>query len=179
MTREVCVVSYDSNWPEQYKQEIIRIKTVLGMEIVSTHHIGSTSIPGMSAKPIIDILLEVKNIEKIDNYNDEMISLGYEPRVELGISCRRYFSREKPLDVRTHHVHAYQKDNIELDRHLAFREYMIAHPEDADIYSELKMVLARRFQWDIDGYISGKHVYMERMEKVAVAWYRSFHTSKD
>ena len=176
MTREVRVVPYDSNWPILFQQEVSRISDVLGKEIVSAHHIGSTSIPGMNAKPIIDILLEVKDIGKIDNYNSEMISLGYEPRGELGLPGRRYFSREEPKDVRTHHVHAYQTDNIELERHLAFREYMIAHPEDIEIYSELKIVLARRFQWDIDGYISGKHLYMERMEKVALEWYRSQDT---
>ena len=173
MTREVRVVPYDNNWPILFQHEVSRISEVLGKEIVSAHHIGSTSIPGMSAKPIIDILLEVKNIGKIDTYNSEMIDLGYEPRGELGLPGRRYFSREDPKDIRTHHVHAYQTDNIELERHLAFRDYMIAHPEDMAIYSELKIVLARRFQWDIDGYISGKQLYMERMEKVALEWYRS------
>jgi GrpB-like predicted nucleotidyltransferase (UPF0157 family) len=178
MTREVCVVPYDHNWPFLYKQEVIRIKRVLGKEIVDTHHIGSTSIPGMMAKPIIDILVEVKDIEKVDSYNKEMIALGYDPRGELGIPGRRYFSRENPKDVRTHHVHIYQTDNIELERHLAFREYMKAHPDDASIYSELKIVLARRFQWDIDGYISGKHLYVERMEKLALQWYRTMNASE-
>ena len=179
MTREVRVVPYNHNWPAQYEQEISKIKTVLESEIVSAHHIGSTSIPGMSAKPIIDILLEVKDIAMIDNYNKEMISIGYEPRGELGISGRRYFSREEPRDVRTHHIHSFQSCNIGIERHLAFRNYMIAHPEDIKVYSELKMVLARRFQWDIDGYIGGKHLYMERMEKIAMDWYKSLDTLKD
>ena len=179
MTREVRVVPYDDNWPVQYENEVNRLRGVLGKEIVSAHHIGSTSIPGMSAKPIIDILLEVKNIEKIDSYNNNMIALGYEPRGELGLPGRRYFSREDPKDIRTHHVHSYQTDNIELIRHLAFRDYMIAHPEDAKVYVELKIVLTRRFQWDVDGYISGKHLYMERMEKVALEWYRSLDASRE
>ena len=171
--REIRVVPYDDSWPDQYEQESIRIKGVFGKEIVNIHHIGSTSIPGMSAKPIIDLLVEVVDIKKIDEYNKEMIALGYEPRGELGILGRRYFSREEPKDVRTHHVHVYQSDNIELERHLAFRDYMIAHPDDAKIYAELKIVLARRFPKDVDGYISGKHLYMERMERVALEWYRS------
>ncbi|MFW9844203.1 MAG: GrpB family protein [Candidatus Thorarchaeota archaeon] len=171
MTREVRVVPYDPTWPDKYELERNRICAVLKNEIVAVHHIGSTSIPGMSAKPIIDLMLEVKDIIKIDEYNNEMIALGYEPRGELGIRGRRYFSREEPQDVRTHHVHAYQTDNIELKRHLAFRDYMISHPKDAKVYAELKTVLARRFQWDIDGYISGKHLYMERMEKIALEWY--------
>ena len=176
MTREIRVVQYDHSWPVKYELEKDRITAVLKNELVSVHHIGSTSIPGMSAKPIIDLLLEVKDIAKIDGYNNEMIVLGYEPRGELGLPGRRYFSREEPKDVRTHHVHAYQTDNIELERHLAFRDYMIAHPDDAKIYAELKIVLARRFQWDVDGYISGKHLYMEKMEKAALEWYRSLDT---
>jgi GrpB-like predicted nucleotidyltransferase (UPF0157 family) len=178
MTREVRVVPYDSDWPDLYQLELDRIRNILEKEIVAAHHIGSTSIPGMFAKPIIDILLEVKDIERMDDYNNEMIELGYEPRGELGIVGRRYFSREEPKDVRTHHVHSYQSDNIELVRHLAFRDYMRAHPKDVKVYSELKLVLARRFQWDIDGYINGKHLYMERMEKVALEWYQSLDKDK-
>jgi GrpB-like predicted nucleotidyltransferase (UPF0157 family) len=173
MTRRVEVVPYDANWLVKYEEEVERVKKVLGSEIVSAHHIGSTSIPGMRAKPIIDILLEVKDIARIDHYNDEMIALGYEPRGELGIAGRRYFSREEPKDVRTHHIHAYQDGNIELTRHLAFRDYMITHPEDAKEYAELKMVLARRFPLDIDGYVLGKEQYVSRMEKIAMEWYHS------
>lgn len=176
MTREVRVVPYNKQWPALYELERERIVAVLADEIVSVNHIGSTSIPGMSAKPIIDILLEVKDISKIDDYNDKLIELGYEPRGELGIPGRRYFSREEPKDVRTHHIHSFQSGNIGLERHLAFRDYMIAHPDDAKIYSELKRVLARRFQWDVDGYVLGKHLYMERMESVAMEWYRSLNT---
>ena len=179
MIREVRVVLYDDKWPALYEQEVTRIKRILEKEIVSTHHIGSTSIPSMSAKPIIDILLKVKDITMIDSYNNEMISLGYEPRGELGIPGRRYFSREEPKDVRTHHIHSFQSGNIGLERHLAFRNYMIAHPEDIKVYSELKMVLARRFQWDMDGYISEKDLYVERLEKIAMDWYKSLNTIKD
>ncbi|MHA1864784.1 MAG: GrpB family protein [Candidatus Thorarchaeota archaeon] len=179
MTREILVTPYNHSWSAQYEQEITKIKKVLENEIVSTHHIGSTSIPGMSAKPIIDILLEVKDIARIDSYNNEMMVLGYEPRGELGIPGRRYFSRDEPKDVRTHHIHSFQSGDIGLERHLAFRDYMIAHPDDAKIYSELKIVLARRFQWDVDGYIAGKHLYVERMEKIAMEWYRSLETSRE
>ena len=173
MTRRVEVVPYNANWPAMYEKEVKRIKQVLRSEIVSIHHIGSTSIPDMSAKPIIDILLEVKDITRIDDYNDEMIGLGYEPRGELGIPGRRYFSREEPKDVRTHHIHAYQAGNIELTRHLAFRNYMITHPEDAKEYAELKIVLARRFPLDIDGYVLGKEQYVSRMESIAMEWHQS------
>ncbi|MFX1579883.1 MAG: GrpB family protein [Promethearchaeota archaeon] len=173
MTREVKVVPYNSDWPRLYQLEVISLRKVLGNEIVSTSHIGSTSIPGMMAKPIIDILLEVKRISKIDDYNDDMVKLGYNPRGEFGIPGRRYFSKSDSNDVRTHHVHAFQLGDIGLERHLAFRDYMIAHPKDAREYAQLKLNLVRVFQWDIDGYCKGKESYIDDMEKKALLWYRS------
>jgi GrpB-like predicted nucleotidyltransferase (UPF0157 family) len=173
MTRQVLVVPYDEQWPQMYKREIERIYPVLRDEIVSTHHIGSTSIPGMRAKPIIDILLEVKDIIRIDGYNDAMIGLGYSPRGEMGIPGRRYFSREEPVDVRTHHVHAYQKGDRSIERHLAFRDYMIEHPQDAERYIQLKKELAEKFPMDIDSYIAGKEAFVDEMETRAIAWMRN------
>ncbi|MFW9832826.1 MAG: GrpB family protein [Candidatus Thorarchaeota archaeon] len=178
MTREVKVVPYNNDWPRLYQLEIVSLRKVLGNEIVSASHIGSTSIPGMLAKPIIDILLEVKSISKIDDYNDDMVKLGYSPRGEYGIPDRRYFSKGDSNDVRTHHVHAFQSGNIGLERHLAFREYMITHPEDAREYAQLKLNLARVFQWDIDGYCKGKESYIDDMEKKALLWYRSLSSTK-
>ncbi|MGY5863772.1 MAG: GrpB family protein [Candidatus Thorarchaeota archaeon] len=176
MTREVKIVSYDGQWPKLYQREVTRLHNVLGREIVSAHHIGSTAIPGMSAKPIIDILLEVKSISKFDDYNDEMIGLGYNPRGELGIPGRRYFSRDEDVDVRTHHVHAFQSGNIGIERHLAFRDYMITHSDAAREYAHLKMKLARAFQWDIAGYCEGKESFVDDIEKKAILWYRSLKT---
>ncbi len=172
MVREVVVVPYNVNWPVQYEAEALRIQGVLGAEILSIHHIGSTSIPGMWAKPIIDILLEVRDIAKIDEYEVAMVNLGYQPRGELGIPGRRYFSREEPVDVRTHHIHAYQSGNTGIERHLAFRNYMIAHPNEAQEYANLKRELARRYPLDIDAYIEGKENFVGEMESKAISWYR-------
>ncbi len=173
MARTIDVVPYDSSWPIKYQLEIDRISRVLKDEIVSTHHIGSTSIPGMHAKPIIDIMLEVRNIARIDEYNQQMIELGYEPRGELGIPGRRYFSREEPIDVRTHHIHVFQTGDRNLIRHLAFRDFMIAHPEDAEAYAKLKEQLAEKFRNDVDGYVEGKHSFVEAKEREAIAWYQN------
>jgi GrpB-like predicted nucleotidyltransferase (UPF0157 family) len=172
VTREVLVVPYNKEWPRMYQEEINRVFPVLQNEIIAMYHIGSTSIPGMWAKPIIDILLEVKAIFKIDDYNEDMINLGYEPRGELGIPGRRYFSREEPEDVRTHHIHAFETGNIGLVRHLAFRDYMIAHQKDAEKYADLKKQLAQRYPRDIDSYIEGKESFVNEMEAKAMLWYK-------
>ncbi|MFW9767329.1 MAG: GrpB family protein [Candidatus Thorarchaeota archaeon] len=173
MTREVKVVPYNNEWTKMYDLEVARLREVLGNEIVSAFHIGSTSIPGMSAKPIIDILLEVKSISKLDDYNNAMIGLGYNPRGELGIPGRRYFSKDDPSGIRSHHVHAFQSGDIGLERHLAFRDYMIVHSKDAQQYAQLKLDLAETFRWDIDGYCDGKDSFVAEMEKKALLWYRS------
>ena len=173
MTREVKVVPYNNDWPRLYQLEVVRLRKVLGNEVVSAFHIGSTSIPGMYAKPIIDILLEVKSISKIDDYNDAMAELGYIPRGEFGIPGRRYFSKKDSSDIRTHHVHAFQSGDIGLERHIAFRDYMIAHPQDAREYAQLKLNLARVFRWDIDGYCKGKESFVDDIEEKALLWYRS------
>ena len=178
MTREVKVVPYDNDWPRLFQLEVIRLRKALGDEIVSAYHIGSTAIPGMRAKPIIDILLEVKSISKIEDCNDVMIGLGYNPRGELGIPGRRYFSRDETVDVRTHHVHAFQKGDKNIERHIAFRDYMIAHPDAAREYDQLKTNLSRVFQWDIDGYCKGKESFVDEMEQKALLWYQSLQDTK-
>ncbi|MFW9909974.1 MAG: GrpB family protein [Candidatus Thorarchaeota archaeon] len=172
MTRKVLVEPYNKEWSKMYKEEANRIFPILKNEIIAMYHIGSTSIPGMWAKPIIDILLEVSDITKIDEYDEAMICIGYEPRGELGIPGRRYFSKEKPVDVRTHHIHAYESRNAGIERHLAFRDYMIAHPEAAQEYINLKRELARRYPLDIDSYIAGKESFVSEMESKAIQWYR-------
>ncbi len=102
------------------------ILEVLGSELLEIHHIGSTSIPGIYAKPIIDILGGARKIEDIDPYNDAMARIGYGARGEFGLPGRRFFVKGVPK--RTHHLHIFESGNTELTRHLAFRDYMIAHP---------------------------------------------------
>ncbi|MFQ5934717.1 MAG: GrpB family protein [Dehalococcoidia bacterium] len=169
MLQRVQVVPYDSSWPSMFETEAKRLKGVLGKEAVSIHHIGSTAIPGISAKPIIDILPEVVDIQKIDGFNGEMVKLGYTPRGELGIPGRRFFSKDAG-DIRTHHVHIFQTGSSELQRHLDFRDYLIARPKKARAYGRLKEALARKFPEDIEGYTDGKDGFIKDMERKAKEW---------
>ena len=169
MLRKVEVVPHDPQWPIRFEAEAQAIASLLGQEVVAIYHIGSTAIPGIKAKPIIDILVEVKDIGRIDGYNEGMAGLGYEPRGEYGIPGRRYFPKGDSFN-RTHHVHMFQSDGLEVQRHLDFRDYMIAHPEEAQAYSLLKEGLARRFPEDIEGYMDGKDGFIKDVEKKAAAW---------
>ncbi|MFD2506886.1 GrpB family protein [Halalkalibacter alkalisediminis] len=98
--------SLSKNWNTLFQVEKEKLQCILRSEIEEIHHIGSTSINGMHAKPIIDILVVVKHIEKMDDYNEPLFEIGYEAQGENGLSGRRFFI--KGGDERTHHVHMYQ-----------------------------------------------------------------------
>ncbi|HEY3423122.1 MAG TPA: GrpB family protein [Methanocellaceae archaeon] len=161
-------VSHDPEWDNEYRREAQKLCEILGDEIVAVHHIGSTSIPDITAKPVIDILGEARRIEDIDIHNEAMARQGYQARGEFGLPGRRFFVKGVPK--RTHHVHIFQAGSPEIYRHLAFRDYMIAHPDDARKYSELKQKLAIQYKGDIDGYCDGKDAFVKEMERKAIAW---------
>lgn len=167
----VRVVPYTSAWIDRYHQEVALLRGVFGEELVEIHHIGSTSVPGLQAKPIIDMLPLVRQIERVDGFNDAMAALGYEAMGELGIAGRRYF--RKGGDDRTHQAHVFQVDDPNIERHLAFRDYLRAHPAVAAQYGELKATLAQQFPTDIYGYMDGKDAFVKAVEQEAVLWYRN------
>ncbi len=143
----------------------------MGDEIISFEHFGSTSIPGMKAKPVIDMMGIVKNIEKVDTYNEQMESLGYDVVGDWGIEGRRLF--RKGGDNRTHHIHFYQFDNPQIERHLAFRDYLLAHPDEAKRYSQFKEELANKYYLARD-YSPAKKAFVSQMERKALDWYQVF-----
>ena len=169
MARKVEVVPYDPNWPMLFQSEAGQLAAILGEEVVAIHHVGSTAIAGMSAKPIVDILVEVHHIAKIDGFNNEMLKLSYHAKGECGIPERRFFVKGGDFS-RTHHVHVFQIENLEIVRHLNFRDYMMAHPEEARSYSRLKEELAKKFSDDIEGYMDGKDKFIQAIDQRARAW---------
>lgn len=116
-------------------------------------------------------MVEVIDIENVDNFNNDMEQLGYEALGENGIPNRRFFS--KGGDNRTHHVHIFEQGNEEIIRHLIFRDYMIAHPEEAMKYSQLKEYLAEKFSNNIEKYIEGKNDYIKEIDNKAEKWSRT------
>ncbi len=173
MTMRVEVAPHDPKWRDEFEVEAERISLALAGNLVAIHHIGSTAIPGIYAKPIVDFLVEVEDLAPLDGHSSEMEALGYEAMGEFGISGRRYFRKEGTEGARTHDVHAFGADSGELERHLAFRDYLIAHPSDAMEYSDLKRRLAREYPYDIEGYMDGKDAFIKEMEARALDWRKS------
>ena len=172
MTVAVVVVPHDVRWKEAFASESRLVARCLGENVVATHHIGSTSIPGILAKPIIDLLIEVADVHAVDSCNEAMELARYEPMGEFGISGRRYFRKDDANGVRSHQVHVFQSGDPELARHLTFRDFMLAHPEIAQEYSDLKRALALAHPEDIDAYIDGKDEFIKRVDEKALVWRR-------
>ena len=172
MTRTIEVAPYDPGWADQYRAEEEKLRRVFGDETVAIHHIGSTSIPGIKAKPIIDILVEVRDIERVDARNEAMTALGYEPKGEFGIPGRRFFIKGGE-EHRSHHVHVYGNGHPEIARHLDFCDYLRAHPEDAHRYSALKEELAQQFRHDPTLYTEGKTEMIREVDEKARTWIRA------
>lgn len=164
----VEVVDYNPAWVTAFRQEAHRLRAVFGEGLVAIHHIGSTSVPGLSAKPVIDIMPVVRDIARVDTFNSQMQAIGYECMGEFGIPGRRYFRRGG--DVRTHHVHVFAAGDSNVNRHLVFRDYLRLHSEDAARYAALKSKLAQKFPHDIDGYVDGKDALVKEIEAKASAW---------
>ena len=166
--RRVEVVSYNPNWKEMYKEESGKVKNILSDIIIDIHHIGSTAIPGIKAKPVIDMLVEVKDIEAVDQYNHKMEEFGYEVMGEYGIPKRRFF--RKGGDKRTHHIHIFQVGNEEIERHIDFKKYLIAYPDKAREYSKLKEKLTNKYTYDVENYTNGKSDFIKEIDRKVKLW---------
>jgi len=165
----VTVVAYNPTWADEFEREASRLNVLLQGFAQNIHHIGSTSVPGLMAKPIIDILLEVSDLERLDAKKVQMKQLGYEAMGEYGIPGRRYF--RKGGDRRTHHIHAFVSGDPHLKRHLAFRDYLIAHKAIAKAYGTLKLGIVQKCNNDIGTYCDLKDPFIKLHEQKALAWY--------
>jgi GrpB-like predicted nucleotidyltransferase (UPF0157 family) len=170
MIRKVEVVPHNTNWHSVFEEESKQVAVVLGKNLVAVYHIGSTAIPMIHAKPIIDILVAVEDLAKVNEQNASMQELGYEGMGEFGILNRRFFRKDSKVGIRTHHIHIFEVGSAQIERHLAFRDYMRSHSEDAQRYSELKQKLAKQYPDDIEKYMDGKAEFIQEMDKKAVAW---------
>ena len=165
----IYMVPYNPNWRQEFENEAKQITKALSDDVVTVHHIGSTAIPNIYAKPVIDILLVVHNHTGLDAKQAAMEALGYEAFGEFGIPTRRYFRRDNAEGDRTHQIHAFEAGSRQIDRHLAFRDYMIAHPEAAQAYSDLKRELAAKHPDDMEAYMDGKHEFIQEIDRRAAA----------
>lgn len=148
----IVVEEYNPAWASLYEQERKAIVAAIGPYIANIEHVGSTSVPGLAAKPIIDIGIDLNTYPLPKGAIAAMEALGYEYKGEYGISGREYFRKVSP---RSYHVHAYSPGNPEWEAHILFRDYLRAHPEAARQYGQLKRELAAHHT-DVNAYTDDK-----------------------
>ena len=166
----IDLVPYDSAWPRAFAAEADRLRHALPDLLVDLHHMGSTAIPGIIAKPVIDILAVVEKVEALDAHSEAFEALGYEVMGEFGIPGRRYFRKDDASGRRTHHVHAFARGSGEIARHLDFRDYLRAHPAAAEAYAVLKRTLALECGDDTRRYTEGKAAFVREIDTRAARW---------
>ncbi len=153
---EVVIAEYDPQWPEQYAKEAERIGLALGETLVTIEHVGSTAIPGLAAKPVLDILVGVTTLAAGLEAVPALEALGYDCRGENGIPGRLYFRKGAVQYRRTHHLHMFEVGHEQWAPMLAFRDYLRSHPEAARQYEDLKRQLAAQFYDNRKAYTDGK-----------------------
>lgn len=155
-TEKVIVKDYDLHWPEQFEAIKKAISEALGDIALAVEHVGSTSVPGLAAKPIIDIDVVIDSSEELEQAVNCLEKAGYIHEGDLGIPGREAFRYEGKAYFQTHHLYVCPKDSRELHRHLVFRDYLRSHPEAAAEYGKVKREGAQKYPEDIDSYLEFK-----------------------
>ena len=164
----VVVVPYDPAWPLQYEEEKTRTLAVIAPFMVCIEHMGSTAVPGLAAKPVIDILIAVRSLADAPLFLPPLTSLGYEyiQKHETVFPERRYLHR-LVNGQHTHHLHMVERDSNFFKVQITFRDYLRRHPDARDQYAALKLDLAQRYRNDRDAYTDAKSAFIQSILKMA------------
>ena len=159
MSTPIIIEDYDPHWPGQFETLRARISPVLGPLAAAVEHVGSTAIPGLAAKPIIDMDVLLRSAADLPAAITRLATLGYQHRGDLGVPGREAF-RPPPHDL-PHHLYVCVPECLEYARHITFRNHLRMHPEDARAYEGLKRDLAVEFREDREAYNQAKTEFVE------------------
>ncbi len=156
---EVVVVPHDPRWRTLFMRTSDELHAALGSSILAVHHVGSTAVPGLCAKPILDVLVSIPDLARGADLVSQLTALGYEFRPAEEIPDRHFFRRRNGT-VRSHHLSLAEPTSLHHRVTLAFRDALRADPRLAQAYADLKLELARRFPHDRPAYIEGKSEFL-------------------
>jgi GrpB-like predicted nucleotidyltransferase (UPF0157 family) len=161
MPRPIILVPYQERWPEQFRQLRGQLDDALGLLSERIEHVGSTAVPGLWAKPIIDIDIVISAETAFGLIQSSLAGIGYDHLGDQGITGRDAFDlRRSETNVPEHHLYVCRANSIELRRHIAFRDYLLTHPDRAKEYSRLKRNLAARYRNDRNAYTDAKDEFI-------------------
>ena len=164
-TRNIVVEPYNEAWKSDFEAIEKELAAALGDLALSIEHVGSTSVPGLSAKAIIDIDVVIEDRSKIPAVVEALATIGYIHDGDKGIPGREAFDYEGKEHLRNHHLYVCAQDADELKRHLSFRDYLSSHPEAVAEYSRIKLEGAKLYPHDIDSYIEHKAPFIQGIYK--------------
>lgn len=161
-TKNVIVLPYDPQWVIEFEKLRAFLSSVCGNLIVEIHHVGSTSVVGLAAKPILDVDIEIKSHDDFEAIKEKLAAVGYTHEGDLDIPGREAFKVDT-TSFMTHHLYVCASGASELKRHLAFRDYLRTHLQDRDLYGEIKQQAALSYPQDIDGYMKEKSTLITKL----------------
>lgn len=165
------IVDYDPRWPELFEEESARLREALGSLALRVDHHGSTSVPGLAAKPVIDIQISVASLQPLSAYGDPLTALGYRHVPHPDDAFCPFFHRPQHWP-HTHHVHVVEHGALEERRTLGFRDYLRHHPHEARAYEALKRQLAGQARDESpeaqERYATAKTTFIERAIAMAL-----------
>lgn len=159
-TKHVVVLPYDEKWAQSFVEIKAELQAALGTLALRIEHVGSTSVKGLSAKPIIDIDVVIKDRSQLDAVISALGSIGYRHEGDMGIPGREAFKYDGKEHLQKHHLYVCAEDSAELARHISFRDYLRSHPQAVEEYSRIKTDGAALFPYDIDSYIEHKSPFI-------------------
>jgi GrpB-like predicted nucleotidyltransferase (UPF0157 family) len=165
----IRIVPYDDGWPRRFALESERLWRALAAVATRIDHVGSTAVPGLAAKPIIDIQVSVSSLEPVDAYIRPLEALGYLYVFNPEMPDFPFFGKP-PERPRAFHVHVIQAGGPHEQRHLAVRDFLRAHPDVARAYADLKHAVAGRHRGDRLAYMAGKEPFLVELEQRALEW---------
>ncbi len=169
---KVLLSNYNEQWPVLFEKERELLIKTISNKNVQIEHIGSTSIKGLIAKPVIDIMIGLNNPEVMNELTKKIISIGYSyiKEYEIFMPNRRFF-RKVINKTTTHHIHMVEINNEFWQRHLAFRNYLRMNPEIAEEYGNFKLKLSEREWTDTNEYVEAKSEFIKPVEKEALKFF--------
>ncbi len=165
-TKKVIVLPYDSAWKTAFEDIRAKLDAALGNLAIGIEHVGSTSVVGMSAKPIIDIDVVIPDYTVFDAVAQKLAQIGYTHEGDLGIKDREAFKYTDKPHLQKHHLYVCPQNSAELHRHITFRDFLRGNPDAVKTYSTVKETAAKLYPDDIDGYIKYKSPCIEELYRM-------------
>lgn len=162
MIEEVTIEEYNSNWSKEFNEEKIKLQDILNDKVISIEHVGSTSVEGLGAKPILDIAIGVADLEVVNGFIEPLKKLGYEFVYHKEFPERRFFRKGK-WRAGTHHLHFYKFEGENWNNQILFRNYLKNNPDVLKEYHELKVGLANQYRFDRVSYTEAKAPFIKKI----------------